>query len=509
MGTDFWGKIFVGLVLLLLGSLLLEAMLVPRPNFKKRCFDAWLVHCGICLITYAIELVLFQRAVFGAVIALSALLLLVTVSNVKMAMLREPFLFQDFEYFSDLFRHPRLYIPFFGIWKTIIGVISFFIFFYVGIISETSLLSKNEWKYYLLVLLLLLVCATIFLKAAKNYSLSLTFNPIEDMNEVGLLAYLWWYALAELTPIQKSSNNPFNKIIKDKLPSVFKDIVVVQSESFFDPRRVYPDISSHVVKFFDDIRSVAFQYGFLTVPAWGANTVRTEFSFLSGLSSKDLGVHRFNPYRKLASKDVPTLASHLRRLGYKTICVHPYMASFYRREKVYPNMGFDEFIDISSFSESDYCGSYIGDIAVGRVVSELLVNSVQPVFIFAITMENHGPLHWEQACAFDEVRLYNNFPPTCFSDLTVYLRHIENSDQMLLIIREALEKNKREGILCWYGDHVPIMPDVYKKTNFGDARTDYFLWESNFQINDAPIFEDLRVEELSIVLLERLFARNK
>jgi hypothetical protein len=69
------------------------------------------------------------------------MLFLVLVSNAKYHALREPFIFQDFEYFSDVFRHPRLYLPFLGAGKAALAVLAFGGAVYAGLALEESLLS--------------------------------------------------------------------------------------------------------------------------------------------------------------------------------------------------------------------------------------------------------------------------------------------------------------------------------------------------------------------------------
>ena len=56
-----------------------------------------------------------------------ALLTLVLVNNAKFTALSESFVFQDYEYFTDAIRHPRLYIPFLGWWKFMAAAFAFVI----------------------------------------------------------------------------------------------------------------------------------------------------------------------------------------------------------------------------------------------------------------------------------------------------------------------------------------------------------------------------------------------
>ena len=67
-----------------------------------------------------------------------------------------------------------------------------------------------------------------------------------------------------------------------------------------------------------------------------------------------------------------TLASWLKQQGYRTICIHPYPASFYQRNRVFPLFGFDEFLDIKAFADVGRTGPYIGDLAVADKVASVL-----------------------------------------------------------------------------------------------------------------------------------------
>lgn len=245
-------------------------------------------------------------------------------------------------------------------------------------------------------------------------------------------------------------------------------------------------------------------HGRLDVPAWGANTVRSEFAFLSAIEPAALGVYQFNPYRKLARRGFPTLASHLKSQGYRTVCVHPYSAAFYNRNTVYPGLGFDEFIDRRSFSDAQKSGPFIGDIPLAERVCELLsLASEQPVFVFVITMENHGPLHLEKMHPGDAGRLYTTAPPAGCEDLTVYLRHLGNADRMLGMLREQLQRLSHPATLCWYGDHLPIMPKVYAALGTPDGKTDYLIWQKD-QPSPADSNRGLKIEDLSPLLLQRM-----
>ncbi len=459
------------------------------------------LHAGLWLMLHAVLVLVLGRPWFAMAVGLAFLMLLVQVSNAKFHSLREPFVFQDFEYFTDAIRHPRLYIPFLGWWKFALIVVAVAAALAVGIWLEAAPAGRFSLDGQLgeVGLHLLIAAGLLFI---FNGGPELDFDPEADPQRLGFLGCLWRYAWAEQSPMT----------IQNQLPDVgalapdYPDLLVVQSESFFDPRSYFPGIRTDVLAEFDQLNAESLCHGQLRVPAWGANTVRSEFAFLSGATEAMLGVHRFNPYRQILKADVHSLAGELKAAGYRTVCIHPYAATFYGRDKVYPFLGFDEFIDIRSFEGAERSGPYVSDQAVAEKVQSLMESGVGPIFIFVITMENHGPLHLEKPDAHDIDDLYSVKPPTGCDDLTVYLRHLRNADRMMGSLRDFLRQRRRPARFCWYGDHVPIMPEVYRQFGPPDGRTNYIVWD-NQSVKDGDGSE-LKLSELAGTILERGSART-
>lgn len=283
------------------------------------------------------------------------------------------------------------------------------------------------------------------------------------------------------------------------------DLVSIQSESFFDARSLWPGIRPETLNQFDQLARESLAHGKLQVAAWGANTVRTEFAYLTGIPVSQLGVHRFNPYRVLARQGLPSIAAHLKAQGYRTVCIHPYDGSFYGRDKVLPALGFDDFIDVRAFNASQKAGPFIGDCAVADKIRELLqADRTQPLFIHAITMENHGPLHLESVADHELPTWFDRPLQPGMKDLAPYLRHIANADRMLGMLRETLLAQPNEALLCFFGDHVPILPEVYQAIGEPAGDTDYFVWCNRRQPGSQP--RAVGVETLASTLLAHAHA---
>jgi hypothetical protein len=480
-------------------SFAIEAAVVPRPEpVWKRPFGTVLIHVGLWSSFFTLGLSIVGRP-WCAMAAMSAfLLLLMLINQAKCQSLREPFVFQDFEYFVDALRHPRLYLPFLGWGKSILAGAAIITAAYTGWRVEASLRDDMGWVGFLVDVGGVGILSAGLLKAGAMSQALPTFNCATDIRQLGWLASLWNYGAAEakMSAVYRSPALRASRRNIGTRPA----IVAVQSESFFDPRRVFRGIRPEVLEQFDIMKGEAWQSGPLEVPAWGANTVRTEFAFLTGLGESQLGVHKFNPYRRL-SVPTPTLASLLKEDGYRTICIHPYPASFYKRDKIYPLLGFDEFIDIDQFDGAQRSGPFISDLAVAEKMAAILKDTPkQPIFLFIITMENHGPLHLERVSHADVDRYYCMPPPEGCEDLTIYLRHLANADKMAGHVRKSLNSLPGDAWFVWFGDHVPIMPTVYRRLCEPDGRTEYVIWRKGGMpsaVNDKP----LRVEDLASVLL--------
>ena len=496
--------VFVPLVAGLVISFCIEQFLRPRPRLRARHARAFAIHLGLWLLLFGVGLLIWQRPYFASGLNVLGMLLIVLVSNTKFATLREPFLFFDFRFFKALLRHPRLYLPFFGVWSAIAFAAGFVVLCVISLRVEPSMLSRVGFVSFALCCLISLSVGAALLWIGTRELLPMSLDPVRDLQTLGLLASFvrYWQEERVNSPqmIVKKLPRFFQSQAKSPNPQHLPHIVAVLCESFFDARRVFSGIHPDVLKNFDAFTKAGSRAGRLQVSAWGANTVRTEFAFLSGIPAEALGIHRFNPYRKLARHGVPTIASELKSLGYRTLCVHPFSATFYDRDKVFPALGFDEFIDINAFSPDDKSGPYISDAAVAAKVTQILRDATEPLFIFVITMENHGPLHQERVADGDESRLYLGAPPAAYGEFTIYLRHLQHTDAMLGAIHEALKATSRPGWLCAYGDHVPILSSVYAAKNFADGRTDYFIVGTDANDN-APTEADLAPEFLALNLL--------
>lgn len=257
-------------------------------------------------------------------------------------------------------------------------------------------------------------------------------------------------------------------------PGTTPDLIVVQSESFMDPGRLRGIDSADFAPNLARLRR-KHAHGDLQVPAYGGLTTRTEFEFLTGFPLAQEPNVQY-PYQGLVHRPMPALPWTLRHAGYRTAAVHPYERSFYRRDRVFPLLGFDHFHSIGEFDPKDRHGYHIADAALNRRIVELM-DSDAPRFVFAVSVENHGPWNRGRAIPADQLPPLPEGPPLPEADalaLRQFLHHTRNADAALGELADWVLQRERPTLLLFYGDHLPGLDGVFARWPFDDGRYPVF-----------------------------------
>lgn len=239
--------------------------------------------------------------------------------------------------------------------------------------------------------------------------------------------------------------------------------------------------------------------GHLNVSVLGGNTANTEFEFLTGNTMAFLpqGSVAYQQYVK--SNDY-SIATYLKSKGYDTIAMHPYNASGWDRDKVYPLLGFDTFYSLKDWVNPVKIRKYVSDQSCYDKIIELYEqkDANTPFFLFNVTMQNHSSYSEE----------YDNFHPditvegTSSKILPNYLSLIKLSDQALENLIEYFSKADEDTVIVFFGDHQPsnsVAAPVWKiNGRSGDSLTEeeealrykvpFIIW-ANYDIEAASNVE--------------------
>ena len=153
------------------------------------------------------------------------------------------------------------------------------------------------------------------------------------------------------------------------------NIVIVLGETVSDPLRMLgTHLEEDPLPFTRRLMS-ATTSGTILTPAFGGGTANVEFEVLTGMALRNFEPQMRTPFQTLIPHDdaFPSFVTSLAD-GRDTLAIHPFVASFYRRDVVYPALGFDRRVFQDDMVHRDQVerNPYISDAATYReVVDEL------------------------------------------------------------------------------------------------------------------------------------------
>ncbi|MBR6808161.1 MAG: LTA synthase family protein [Clostridia bacterium] len=293
------------------------------------------------------------------------------------------------------------------------------------------------------------------------------------------------------------------------------NIIVIMNEAFADMTVLADYTTSEDCFPFISSLSENTVKGNLHVSIVGGNTPNSEFEFLTGMSMGFLPAGSI-PYQQYITSSLPSLATQMNDLGYRTVAMHPYTSTGWERDTVYPNLGFKEMYFRNSpkdfFSRCIRLRSYISDLGLYTKIEQLYNDKGDdPLFIFAVTMQNHSSYS----------SLYSNFNPSISVDglsenvaLLNYMSLLRESDAAFEELVNFFSTQSEETIILMFGDHQPNDSIAYPLMMQSNVTIDesnleesekryivpYVVW-SNFDINTSAFEEEMSLNYLACALL--------
>lgn len=248
--------------------------------------------------------------------------------------------------------------------------------------------------------------------------------------------------------------------VKIGMPDEKPDIIVVMSESFWDPARL-PGVSIQP----DPIPTVrALQSGYMFSPEFGGMTANVEFEALTGFSNAFLPAGSI-PYQQYVRAPIPSLATFLRGEGYEARAIHPGTSWFWNRSLVYKDFGFDEFKSEENLPALEKRGPLASDASMTDEIIREADATEKPFFFFAVSLQNHGPYepnrytdptHEVQAPISQWAR----------DSLRSYAEGASDADKSLQRLIDWAKQRERPTVIAFFGDHLPPLGPVYVETGF-------------------------------------------
>lgn len=288
---------------------------------------------------------------------------------------------------------------------------------------------------------------------------------------------------------------PFEEDTAQELPDTLPNIIVIMNEAFSDPA-VLGAFETNV-DYMPYIHSILNGHikntvsGYLNVSVLGGNTANTEFEFLTGNTMAFLPQGSV-PYQQYLKRETPSLASHLKTLGYETVAMHPYNSTGWDRNKVYPLLGFDEMYFIRDYKNPKKIRKYVSDRACYDKIIELYESKPDgtPLFVFNVTMQNHS----SYTDAFDNFNPDVSVSGSSSVALDNYLSLMKISDESIAYLTDYFAGAGEDTMIIFFGDHQPtnsVVSNIWRLNGKNGSelseadeaaryKVPYFIW-CNFE----------------------------
>lgn len=287
------------------------------------------------------------------------------------------------------------------------------------------------------------------------------------------------------------------------------NIVIIMSESFSDVRVMGDNLRTNqpVTPFLDSLTENVVR-GYALTPVFGGVTANAEFEVLTGASMAFMPGGSV-PYQQYIYSSTGSLVRLVEDVGYKSFATHPYYSSGWNRTTVYPYLGFDRMTFDDAYNQNELVREYISDNEMYRYVTEALEKEDAPLFLFGITMQNHG----------DYIYTGDNYTQSIY--LEGYREPYPMAEQYLTLLRltdvategflKELENLQEDTVVLFFGDHFPqiessFFEEVHGKTfdTLSERMLQYtvpfFVW-ANYEIPEKNV-ELTSLSYLPIYLLE-------
>lgn len=304
------------------------------------------------------------------------------------------------------------------------------------------------------------------------------------------------------------SEDEINSILdaEGEIPASRKNgpnIVFVQLESFFDPN-LLKDLSyaENPVPNFEALKK-KYSTGLFYVPSIGAGTANTEFEVISGMNLQHFGVGEY-PYKTVVKhRSCDSIAYALKNLGYGTHAIHNNNATFYSRDRVYANFGFDSFTSEEYMHGVEYNPlEWAKDSVLTGEILKALRSTESRDLVFTVSVQPHGKYPTEPLEGAETIAVSGMEDGERRCGFEYYLGQLRQTDAFLKELTTALSNFNEPTVVVFYGDHLPSLQITQDELSRGTVQTtEYVIW-SNFGLKKQD--QDIQAYQISALLFERL-----
>ena len=298
--------------------------------------------------------------------------------------------------------------------------------------------------------------------------------------------------------------------------TVRPNVIVIMNESFCDLSVIGLETNEPCLPFIESLTENTIK-GNAYVSVFSGHTANSEYEFLTGNSISFLPVGTV-AYQMFTQENDYSFARQLNSLGYYSIAMHPYDKSGWNRTIVYDRYDFDEMYFIDDFKNvtniREYCSDRSNYENVFAKYEEHIAgeNGDSPLFLFNITMQNHGgySVNWS---GLDKTVWLTGDKEGKYESVDMYLSLARESDAAFGELLAYFESVDEPTVVVMFGDHQPGLADTFYTDVFGQKKDQlsqkesvclytvpYVIW-ANYDIPEKD-YGDFSLNYLSTVVTD-------
>ena len=281
------------------------------------------------------------------------------------------------------------------------------------------------------------------------------------------------------------------------------NVIFLQLESFFDVNKVKDlKITDNPIPEFTSLKKTC-PTGKFSVNAIGGGTANTEFEVLCGMNLAHFGLLECPYSTMLNDTTCQSIAGVMTDVGYTSHAIHNHKATFYTRNLVYPNLGFNTFTPLEHMKnyEQNILGWCKDDVLIDEITAALDSTEGKD-FVFTVSVQPHGKYPDFETVDENGIKVLSYPYENKVFAVEYYINQLRETDAIIADLIEYLEGYPEDVVLVVYGDHLPTLGLQAENMFDGDMySTEYVVWSNcGFECKGG----DIQAYQLSAKILDAL-----
>lgn len=293
--------------------------------------------------------------------------------------------------------------------------------------------------------------------------LSTMYNKVYIVRKLGILNYHYldfynsmYSSINRRIPVSKTKEAEIKTFLQNNSTNTYnlsgaaqgKNLIMIQVEALQDftinskinGQEITPNLNKWAS------RSVYFNNMYYQIAAGG--TSDAEFMTNNSLYPAPSG----SAYFLYSSNEFNSMPKNFKASGYDTAAFHGYRETFWNRNVIYKQFGFNNYYNENDYNIDDNVGLGLSDKSFFNQSIDKLKSLNSPYYAFLITLSSHFP--------YDDPSKYGDFNVGAYegSLLGDYLKAIHYTDVQLGMFLDKLDSEGilKDSVVVLYGDHYAI-----------------------------------------------------